>query len=735
MNDTFVLPGSKSFENDAHMRVGQLLKLSRDWHAKAWANPADLGPDSHIFKKCWEHFQRVVEYRTPTAEGLREKYLESQRLAWLACWRSQDFSLTGVERHHRSLLKKLRAHGISSVVDGPRGTQWVALHDPAFDEHGHQRTGAPVSHRMNFLEQVQRAGIGNIPGIIFPDHGKFVGSPEPREWHWCWFETEYLADWPAAVLFENCFLNGGVTYPTMRSGASSSIIQTVALGDINFNQSKNGKVRLRNVKVEANINFVAPAEFASEALLTVSCSGKVSIKDSVALGKLQIWSRTAINLDVQDTRDGAIDTSDAALLCLKLARCKSVAVNADGANIEEVSLDGQAVASSFRGSTVQSLKIKGGGGGADQSSLDFTGAWVGELTAQGAFTRISLSNCTIEGDCTFAPVTVGELSINRVQIMGKFSARNLRVSGELAGRGAHFAAVDFFDASFEQRVDFSPAVSGADVAQTSKFSGDVDFGATNGQSASFHIADFSGAQFGADANFTNRHFKYKVSFDRTNWQGVPRFFGSDLNIDTSFVGAKFDDPILKDRRDAAPSTNAGDSLMASYERAFRALKLKMEDQRARSYEAMFHRLELTARRLQREGVGRGERVLSLVYDDISGYGQSFYRPLASLGLVTIVLSVFYWARMGLLTLSDFGHAIMFSVTNILRPFQVASPTFERLISVPQEAATGYASFVSQLFSGPDSWFLKLLSVGHSLVSLVLVFLLLLALRRRFQISG
>lgn len=77
-------------------------------------------------------------------------------------------------------------------------------------------------------------------------------------------------------------------------------------------------------------------------------------------------------------------------------------------------------------------------------------------------------------------------------------------------------------------------------------------------------------------------------------------------------------------------------------------------------------------------------------------------------------------------------SVWFGFINAIRPFYVSNPAFDRATTLADEESFTY--FVGLLIESGGTGF-RVGATIHSLVSLVLVFLIALALRRRFQISG
>ncbi len=191
--------------------------------------------------------------------------------------------------------------------------------------------------------------------------------------------------------------------------------------------------------------------------------------------------------------------------------------------------------------------------------------------------------------------------------------------------------------------------------------------------------------------------------------------------------------------------DAWNSRHGKLEHAFRTLKQAMEQARHRADEALFFRLELQAKE-QRRNIAAWERIASRVYGVISGYGNSVWRPLASLLVVIWLSAGLAWGAAPelchIIPVSanpprielrcDGGdqvfEALSFSWNNIFQPLR----------GPPPPRAKGAPETVTDLLvNRPGAarvLAVRILSTFESLVGLLLIFLAGLALRRRFQIN-
>jgi hypothetical protein len=258
---------------------------------------------------------------------------------------------------------------------------------------------------------------------------------------------------------------------------------------------------------------------------------------------------------------------------------------------------------------------------------------------------------------------------------------------------------NFEKAQFSWYADFSGAPSAGDSGNGGK---NRDIG---GQ---FHRVIFTGARFGGGACFTNRRFLEKTNFTKTVFGRAPEFHNCVLHQDTDFTGADF-----RDRSgEAAP--------------AYRTLKLAMGRVRAVDEEAMFYALEMECRR-KREETPLSVKVFSRLYEWAADYGRSFMRPLYRLLGFYGVFFLIYLAAFTSnpvpwdipITWDIAAGVGRFTVAQVVRPFSAFTLT---------EGVTVGSESVEVSFG------LACLAAIQSILSLGLIALFILALRRRFRMG-
>lgn len=294
---------------------------------------------------------------------------------------------------------------------------------------------------------------------------------------------------------------------------------------------------------------------------------------------------------------------------------------------------------------------------------------------------------------------------------------------------AHFAGDAWFDgAHFADHAGFA----GAHFAGDARFRGRVEkpmppaSGTDGGKGAgigdSFNSVSFAGARFTnseAHCDFSNRRFLTTADFSQAVFHSVPEFHGSVLHQDTIFRGTKF----LNTQNPAAPA-------------AYRTLKLAMEESRAWDEANMFYALERQSRRRQKD-TPAPEKFFSWLYEQVSYYGTNFLRPLGCLLFVTIAAFLVYdamlethTAGLGQAYLPQARPALVFAMEQIVRPFAVWTVDYLKSAGgAPSDAAKAAKTLIENF---PVC--VRVVATLQSVLSLSLVALFLLALRRRFKMG-
>lgn len=209
---------------------------------------------------------------------------------------------------------------------------------------------------------------------------------------------------------------------------------------------------------------------------------------------------------------------------------------------------------------------------------------------------------------------------------------------------------------------------------------------------------FIDAVFNAEVSFNDRVFTKPSSFRGATFHVAPTFYNCKLYGDTDFVGTKFLDT----------------SRIVHSSRAYRRLKMIMEEMGDRIGHEKFHALELKAITRLKETTIQ-VRLLTYLYEIFSNYGQSFLRPLIWLAGASSITFLYYGQYLGVSS----KNAAKLTMEQIIKPFSVWSTEVAE--------KDPFKSVLAQ----SNDWVLVVPTI-HSLFSLTMLALFLFAVRRRFK---
>jgi uncharacterized protein YjbI with pentapeptide repeats len=269
----------------------------------------------------------------------------------------------------------------------------------------------------------------------------------------------------------------------------------------------------------------------------------------------------------------------------------------------------------------------------------------------------------------------------------------------------------FLQCKFESNADFS----GTRFYSAAEFF-DVEFGgaanfALHGQfphvtshapEESLHRAVFVKSRFRSQATFNDRKFMSGPDFGLAEFDIAPEFHNCQIHQSANFDGTTFRDV---------------ESLGA--DRAYRTLKLALEELGSRDEQAMFFALEQRAR-AKKQSTPTSIRFFSDFYGTVSDYGQDFVMPLVFILVLTIGFTVLYGMTIPSVMVNgprSLVGLLTFSIEQMIRPFAIWSTTYKPELSESKMALV-----------------LRLLCTLHALGALGLATISLLALRRRFKLD-
>lgn len=317
-------------------------------------------------------------------------------------------------------------------------------------------------------------------------------------------------------------------------------------------------------------------------------------------------------------------------------------------------------------------------------------------------------------------------------------------------KGVRFGRLEFIDAIFHQDLNFQNTTFNEEITfLRTIFCGNVKFqgrSETEGNLPSFDEIRSLGCWFAKGAVFRGHEFKTTVLFgktppgegrdlrevgrtlgirtkrhhaDKTVFLGIPDFHGCKFHQDTSFVGTEFEVP---------PGNDAA--------RAFRTLKLAMEQLKSTHEEQKFFRLEMEADRPNLPGF---RPWISRIYQITSDYGFSLWQPIAWLLGLSLMFGMAYgWLANACAAESQCAQTAWAANTGSAedRTSAVIKYTLASVSPVP-----GLDKMQTELRAplfGHHGWIpitALVLEIFHKITSLIMVFLFALALRNLFKMKS
>jgi DNA polymerase-3 subunit epsilon len=349
------------------------------------------------------------------------------------------------------------------------------------------------------------------------------------------------------------------------------------------------------------------------------------------------------------------------------------------------------------------------------------------------------------------------------------------------GKNADGAIASFKQVAFERGVNCSTRVfSGLVSFKRSKFLGRMEFSACFfDKLASFEAITWPTLPRDWHRTFNGAVFKAAPDFSRSGFCALAAFDGAVLDQGVAFDDAKlsFADRIFLMERYGASAAAAADFAdgvadyrrggegnrteevvrtgrsqgkkmrilkrqdyknrrLAELERGCRVLKQAMEKASNKAREQHFYRYELIARRAQTT-TPLSEKIFSYLYDFLGNYGASIGRPFVAVSVLTVVFASVYWGL-------DNGWAFVAAQASTSNTAENIDPGLARALSFSASRIFPFGAFdevsrewlqAYEAVHGPLAGLgVRILASLQSTFALTLVFMVGLAVRRKFQIN-
>lgn len=405
----------------------------------------------------------------------------------------------------------------------------------------------------------------------------------------------------------------------------------------------------------------------------------------------------------------------------------------------------------------------------DKETIDFKGTvFPGDIDFRRVFggtkaPDLDFRNCTFMGNVTFEGVIFEkrvtfewsdfERPVNfahaQFEIWGDFRRTNFKddtdfshvlfkgwghfTNAEFAGHvlfdSAHFSSdADFTSPEFD-RGSFTgwEDFTNAGLSASSNFEEIELFGLADFSTAKFSRAFFRQCIFDCKVDFNFSVFRLNAYFNEAEFNESAYFIESKFGSTTRFRDAKFIEPPKFHNAELHPDTDFSNTTFPTEPpsedsaRAYRVLKLAMEETRARDDEANFHAYELEIRR-KLDSTSFTVKLFSYLYMIGSDYGRKINRPIIVLALTIVAFGLIYLYLSGPIHKTNILNSIQFSFLQVVRPFWVTIPGVE---------AT-FGEWTNSMLS-EHPILLRTLTTLQSIICLSSLALFVLAVRRKFRL--
>lgn len=723
---------------------------------KAWEFPEQFGPDSKQTENLKNYYLNLLKHLPPADEAEREQFYTVLQIAWWAWWRACDYTFERLNDKYKLYGKGIR-EGSFTVVLG--STRWFATHAPIFDANferfNNSKAAAMVKGNPNLTSFVTEESV--VEGAVFVE----LQTLPNNIFQQCWFELfenrKDFARFSESVFvpphiqvqrvephneINNCLFLSKVAFPSYALsdfGENNHFANAVSVwlkaksfhlrgnvrlaSDIVINNSANELVKILATDLMVPSVSITNSNSSTDIEITGSNIGKflvrgdpnrttpneVSIKES-RVGSFRLSELPISHLKIQSSNiedhltiaNSSIDTNEAAAGVLisrsSFGQRRDIVPDPLGFDIGEAS---SPYSSNDPGRNAFELELPDLGYVYFEHSEFFENV---ALNVHEKIDQIEISGCKFSGHFVCKNTSVGSITITALQN--------------------------------DNEADSTELVS-------TVFSGHVSFSSLKDNSI--------GAFRAYDTRFNRQLFirgqKVRGSFvvERCKLGEFPRLEASSLSFSTSFRDTEFS---WRSNFSVAPVKHKNDWL-AECENALRTLSERMEKIRNHEAASFFERERHKVRMMRTDGgsfrITRAEKAFSWLYAGVSDYGYSLIRPIVGFcslvfACAAVYSTVILWNQADCCPGARETHSVVvssfgLSTLNSLRPFYTASAALDQRTQTRkncEKVETIHDAF--HALNASNGGVFKVISVAQSFIALFFVFLFLLALRRRFQMS-
>lgn len=604
--------------------------------------------------------------------------------AWFKKWWDEDFSYEAIiEKDTFSQADLTLFERFSSQKRSFAGREWHPFNIPPHDLDGNIPT-SELDSTSNLIGNAYRQS--KIIGVIRKDFHS--ASFKATSAFWCRFDSQHGDN---QKMFENCLFEA--------SGLSGEKFSFCYF--LNSTISCSRSVNFENCYFNTNLK------------ISTSHSDTILINKGIGLDVLHVTNFSNLNFSKTRAKNLHLSPNHNATISIHVPSKFSSNILVKNPPSDVLSKC--------------SIVIKGGAGhdikveNFNIDILNSDGHPYGDLKFD-TLKSISLLNCTLSSELSLSIGKIERIYCN----IANFSKGIHFEGGEVSGIAKFTGCRIFERAVFDESV-----FKGGFVFRPSKHD-DNKFAEALLENSSFEGSIFTDSvkdRKSSCVNFNDAIFTGSASFNKAIFDGVPKFHGTSLHAETSFLDlGKIPDI---DGRDIGKS-----ELYSSYQAAFRTLRQHMEKNNSSAMAFEFGRREMIAKQRRREfvDVPKSEIIFTRWYGNLANYGQDFVRPLKFL-LRVWLFSITFQLLLFLLTSStcyDWNEKCKIDWYKAGEAFErgttFALPPFTMLTNRSIDSNTDLRI----------SWFTDLLSGGgmvlHAAASALLLFLFALGVKRKMQIK-
>jgi len=517
------------------------------------------------------------------------------------------------------------------------------------------------------------------------------------------------------------FRYGGVSFANAKFAGGNVVFSGAIFckGRANFNAAKfiggpatfSGTKFLGSVTSFENSTFSAgPAKFKSAIFNGIH----VSFKNTKFLGGRTLFSKSSFKAENVSFRNAKFEVNSVSFLGAKF-ECQQIRF--DGALFKGGVTD-------FSNSVFKAKNFNFTRTFFDNSDASFNNVQIsGELVA---FSESRFKSKRVG----FVKSKFVSESTNFRQV--KFESEKVNFNGsKFLGHRVIFKNSVFCGQAFFEACNFANMFS----FQSSNFNEKAFFKNSSFSDNALHThAAFRGTTFMEQADFRDLDFIPYNAFDGTEFQKrvILPDAGDKIEYKRFLRALKSVEVLNKTEQLERKSNSPQERRFGALERGCMTLKQAMEKMSDKNRAFRYFKFEMLARQ-KRPSVGNLTKIVSKLYSIVADYGASIWRPTAFYIGSMVFFAIIYLTNSIFIETNELSllknaiSSLDFSASNVFRPLTIWS---ERLTSEPTSWSHSYRKSLSH-----GGWVtIKFIATMQSFFSLTCLFLIALAIKRKFQIS-